>query len=412
MNNLEQITNFINPLYEDNHIIVAVKPPNIPTQADNTGDTSFFENIKDYIKLKYNKQGNVFLGLVHRLDRPVSGVMVFAKTSKAASRLSEAIRNRNFQKTYYCVVKGILLEKENTLENYLIKKTNKLGNIAMVVFENTKNAKKAILHYKVLKEDNIKNLSLLKIELENRYKIITESALEAAKKALKEGKSPVEAIFNNAIESLNRRYSIMEEVGTYLIKLVENNSSILTQCFGETIVGMMCRAAKKENKTFKAYCLETRPYFQGARLTSSCFYESGIDVTVITDNMAAYVMQKGAINIFTSAADTITRDGYIANKIGTLQAAILADKFEIPYYVAGIPDKDKNKGSDIVIEERDPELVLSYRGIPNTLKGVKGIYPSFDVTPPKLISAVVTDKGIYSPYNLEEYFETETRDFY
>lgn len=166
MNNLEQITNFINPLYEDNHIIVAVKPPNIPTQADNTGDTSFFENIKDYIKLKYAKQGNVFLGLVHRLDRPVSGVMVFAKTSKAASRLSEAIRNRNFQKTYYCVVKGILLEKENTLENYLIKKTNKLGNIAMVVFENTKNAKKAILHYKVLKEDNIKNLSLLKIELE------------------------------------------------------------------------------------------------------------------------------------------------------------------------------------------------------------------------------------------------------
>ena len=166
MNNLEQITNFINPLYEDNHIIVAVKPPNIPTQADNTGDTSFFENIKDYIKLKYAKQGNVFLGLMHRLDRPVSGVMVFAKTSKAASRLIEAIRNRNFQKTYYCVVKGILLEKENTLENYLIKKTNKLGNIAMVVFENTKNAKKAILHYKVLKEDNIKNLSLLKIELE------------------------------------------------------------------------------------------------------------------------------------------------------------------------------------------------------------------------------------------------------
>ena len=85
MNNLEQITNFINPLYEDNHIIAAIKPPNIPTQADNTGDTSFFENIKDYIKLKYGKQGNVFLGLVHRLDRPVSGVMVFAKTSKAAS---------------------------------------------------------------------------------------------------------------------------------------------------------------------------------------------------------------------------------------------------------------------------------------------------------------------------------------
>ena len=162
----KEMSNYINPLYEDNHIIVAVKPPNIPTQGDITGDISFFENIKDYIKIKYNKKGNVFLGLVHRLDRPVSGVIVFAKTSKAASRLSEAIRDRKFEKTYYAVVNGILLEKEGKLENYLIKKTNKLGNIAQVVFENTKNAKIAKLKYNVIKEDVIKNLSLLKIELE------------------------------------------------------------------------------------------------------------------------------------------------------------------------------------------------------------------------------------------------------
>ena len=120
----KEMSNYINPLYEDNHIIVAVKPPNIPTQGDITGDVSFFENVKDYIKIKYNKKGNVFLGLVHRLDRPVSGVIVFAKTSKAASRLSEAIRDRKFEKTYYAVVNGILLEKEAKLENYLIKKTN------------------------------------------------------------------------------------------------------------------------------------------------------------------------------------------------------------------------------------------------------------------------------------------------
>ncbi|KLI22998.1 RluA family pseudouridine synthase, partial [Brachyspira hyodysenteriae] len=125
-----------------------------------------FENIKDYIKIKYNKKGNVFLGLVHRLDRPVSGIIVFAKTSKAASRLSEAIRDRKFEKTYYAVVNGILLEKEAKLENYLIKKTNKLGNIAQVVFENTKNAKIAKLKYNVIKEDVIKNLSLLRVELE------------------------------------------------------------------------------------------------------------------------------------------------------------------------------------------------------------------------------------------------------
>lgn len=166
MNIENEMTNYINPLYEDNHIIAAVKPPNVPTQADITGDVSFFENIKDYIKIKYNKKGNVFLGLVHRLDRPVSGVIVFAKTSKAASRLSEAIRDRKFEKTYYAAVNGILLEKEGELENYLIKKTNKLGNIAQVVFENTKNAKIARLKYNVIKEDVIKNLSLLRIELE------------------------------------------------------------------------------------------------------------------------------------------------------------------------------------------------------------------------------------------------------
>lgn len=166
LNSLKQLEEYINPIYEDNHLIVAIKPPNIPTQADISGDTSFFENIKDYIKLKYNKTGNVFLGLVHRLDRPVSGVMVFAKTSKAASRLSEYIRDRKFDKTYYTVVKGILYEKEAILENYIIKKTNKMGNIAQIVFENTKNAKKAKLKYYVIEENIIKNLSLLKVELE------------------------------------------------------------------------------------------------------------------------------------------------------------------------------------------------------------------------------------------------------
>ena len=161
-----EIKDYINLLYEYNHLIAAVKPPNVPSQGDITGDVSFFDSVKDYIKIKYNKRGNVFLGLVHRLDRPVSGAMVFAKTSKAASRLSEAIRDRKFDKTYYAIVNGILLDREGELENYLIKKKNKLGNIAQVVFENTKNSKLAKLKYNVLKEDIIKNMSLIKIYLE------------------------------------------------------------------------------------------------------------------------------------------------------------------------------------------------------------------------------------------------------
>ena len=93
-------------IYEDNHIIVVEKIPNVPSQEDKTGDISMMTLIKDYIKEKYNKPGNVYLGLVHRLDRPVGGVMVFAKTSKAASRLSNQVREKVFKKEYLAVVDG------------------------------------------------------------------------------------------------------------------------------------------------------------------------------------------------------------------------------------------------------------------------------------------------------------------
>ena len=112
--------NNLNVLYEDNHIIVVEKPVNVLSQGDNTGDISLLDMVKEYVKEKYNKPGNVYLGLVHRLDRMTSGIMVFAKTSKAASRLNEQIKNNEFEKRYYCIVEG-LLNKKGTLENYLYK---------------------------------------------------------------------------------------------------------------------------------------------------------------------------------------------------------------------------------------------------------------------------------------------------
>src|SRR5574344_2518375 len=93
-------------IFEDNHIIVVEKPVNIPSQGDKTGDIDMLTMIKEYLKQKYNKPGNVYLGLVHRLDRPVGGVMVLAKTSKAAARLSEQVRNKTFQKTYLAIADG------------------------------------------------------------------------------------------------------------------------------------------------------------------------------------------------------------------------------------------------------------------------------------------------------------------
>lgn len=107
-------------IYEDNHIIVVEKKPNIPSQADKTEDLDMLTIIKEYIKEKYNKPGNVYLGLVHRLDRPVGGVMVFAKTSKAASRLSEQVRNKEFSKMYIAVVDGKIENKKRNIRRLFI----------------------------------------------------------------------------------------------------------------------------------------------------------------------------------------------------------------------------------------------------------------------------------------------------
>ena len=146
-------------LYVDNHVIVVVKPPNTLSQADSTGDIDMLTIIKKYIKEKYNKKGNVYLGLVHRLDRPVGGVMVFAKSSKAASRLSNMIKERNISKKYLAVINGTIKDKEGVFEDYLIKKDD--GNTEVTTKEKGKYSK---LSYKVLEEKN--NLSLVEVTLE------------------------------------------------------------------------------------------------------------------------------------------------------------------------------------------------------------------------------------------------------
>ena len=150
-------------IYEDNHIIVVEKKPNAPSQADKTGDIDMLTIIKEYIKEKYNKPGNVYLGLVHRLDRPVGGVMVFAKTSKAAGRLSDQVREKVFKKKYLAVVDGEFEQEKGVLEDYLYKDERK--NMSTVVNKDKKNAKLAKLDYEVLKYNEVKNLSLVKVNL-------------------------------------------------------------------------------------------------------------------------------------------------------------------------------------------------------------------------------------------------------
>ena len=151
-------------IYEDNHIIVVEKPVNVPSQSDKTGDKDLLTMIKEYLKEKYHKQGEAYLGLVHRPERPVGGVMVYAKTSKAAARLSEQIRQKQFTKKYLVIVDGKMEQKQGILENYLWK--NERTNTSKVVEEGTKNSKYAKLKYEVLKYVPETNLSVLKITLE------------------------------------------------------------------------------------------------------------------------------------------------------------------------------------------------------------------------------------------------------
>ncbi len=148
-------------LYEDNHLLVVLKPQNVPTQADSTGDKDLLTMVKEYIKETYDKPGEAFAGLVHRLDRPTGGVMVFAKTSKAAARLAEQMKEGKFEKRYLAVVLGIPRDRQARLTNYLLKDTAK--NTVTVVPTLREGAKKAELDYKTL--ESTPQISLVDIKL-------------------------------------------------------------------------------------------------------------------------------------------------------------------------------------------------------------------------------------------------------
>lgn len=150
----------INVLYEDNSVIVVVKPAGILSQKSKDTDNSMLDMVKEYVKKKYNKPGNVYIGLVHRLDRNVSGVMVFARNSKSASRLSEEVRSHKLKKKYYAVVSGIIKNDEGTFKDYLVK--DKGFNTRVTSKEN---GKESTLDYKVLKRDYKDNMTLVDIDL-------------------------------------------------------------------------------------------------------------------------------------------------------------------------------------------------------------------------------------------------------
>mgnify|MGYP000866513318 FL=1 len=148
-------------IYEDNHIIVVNKSSSEIVQGDKTGDTPLSETVKQYLKEKYNKPGNVFLGVVHRLDRPVSGIVLFAKTSKALPRLNEMFKNSEVKKTYWAIVKNCPKETEGELVHYLVR--NEKQNKSYAYDKEVKDSKKAILDYKLI--GHSQNYYLLEVHL-------------------------------------------------------------------------------------------------------------------------------------------------------------------------------------------------------------------------------------------------------
>ncbi len=200
-------------------------------------------------------------------------------------------------------------------------------------------------------------------------------------------------------KSLARQREISQATGRQAESLLATGDTILTHCFAGAGLLYMFKYAQENGKEIKTLCTETRPYLQGARLTAWSLSELGVATTLITDNMAAWCMSRRMITKVFTAADRIALDGSAANKVGTLQLAICARHTGIPFYILGYggPDRHTERGSDIPIEERDPREVLEFQGTPITGEKVRAYYPAFDVTPPELITGIVTTTGVFRP---------------
>ena len=149
-------------LFEDNHLIAVNKLPGELVQGDATGDTPLLEKVREYIRVKYNKPGQVFTGLIHRLDRPTSGIVLFARTSKSLARMNKLFEQREIEKKYWAIVGGVPDKETDRLINFLVKDQKR--NKAMIFGPDRSNAKKAILSYKIL--NKIEHYSLLEVSLE------------------------------------------------------------------------------------------------------------------------------------------------------------------------------------------------------------------------------------------------------
>lgn len=219
--------------------------------------------------------------------------------------------------------------------------------------------------------------------------------------------SLLEVIQSEAEEIHREDIELCRKIGEHGVSLITQGMGILTHCnagrlatsdYGTATAPMYL--AHQNGVHFTVYSDESRPLLQGSRLTAWELHHAGIDVYTITDNMAAYVMQQGLIDMVIVGTDRIAANGDVANKIGTMGVAILAHHFGIPFYVASpfsTVDLSTATGADIPIEERDAEEVTSFGNRRTAPENIKVRNPAFDVTPHELVTGIITDRGMITP---------------
>jgi methylthioribose-1-phosphate isomerase len=232
-----------------------------------------------------------------------------------------------------------------------------------------------------------------------------EMASNEGERALAAGENVEQALLKWIEDFRDRNYLNYAAVGEYGASLIADGDGILTMCFAETGFLLALALAQRAGKRMRVFTPETRPYLQGARLTATCIHELGIPVQIIGDNMPGYVLSQGKVQKYFTAADLVTLDGHVVNKVGTFQNAIAAHYHGVPFFVFSWgPDKQRPDRASIEIEERDPAEMKSFRGVPTTDPAIDAYYPAFDITPPHLVSEIITQFGIHSPYDLRSFF--------
>lgn len=243
-----------------------------------------------------------------------------------------------------------------------------------------------------------------------RLKVILDQCIQEVEKEIAKGKNSLE-ISKRLIELVDFEAKKADEIaintGKNTANLIEDGDKILTHCFADTALIHMLLELKHQGKYVEMYCTETRPYFQGARLTAQSIKETGTKVTLVTDNMPGFLMEQKMITKFVTAADKITLDGHVCNKIGTYQYAVVAQHHNIPFYVLGYEGPDVHSPSidQIEIEYRDEEEVFYARKIRTAVEGIRGLYPAFDIVTPNFVDAIVTSKGVFAARDISRHLE-------